>query len=99
MTDIKDWKQLHAENLAKIPAAMRDQAVEFLRGYFSNAPTTIADVKEAMAKDPQTWWAPYHLTWGMAVRNLLRRNGYGEKQFGVDNLDDYYVGLIEEAFQ
>lgn len=40
---------------------------------------------------------PLHFTWGMAVRNLLRDKGYGEKYFDVDNLDDYYVELIEKA--
>lgn len=40
---------------------------------------------------------PLHHGWGTAVRNLLREHGFGEKEFGVDNLDDYYVPLVEVA--
>ena len=39
----------------------------------------------------------FHFTWGMAVRNLLRSGGFGEKELEVDNLDDYYVAIIEMA--
>jgi hypothetical protein len=30
----------------------------------------------------------------MNVRNLLRANGSGKSDLGVDNLDDYAVGLV-----
>ena len=40
---------------------------------------------------------PFHLREGMALRNLLRAGGYGERELGVDNLDDVYIGLMEEA--
>lgn len=40
---------------------------------------------------------PFHFREGMSIRNLLRMNGYGERELGVDNLDDVYIGLIEEA--
>lgn len=33
----------------------------------------------------------------MNVRNLLRANGFGESDLGVDNLDGYTVGLVELA--
>jgi hypothetical protein len=33
----------------------------------------------------------------MAVRNLLRKGGFGEKELGVGNLDDVYVELVEQA--
>lgn len=35
--------------------------------------------------------------WGMGVRNALREHGFGEEPFGVRNLDNIYVPLIEEA--
>jgi hypothetical protein len=38
-----------------------------------------------------------HHGWGTAVRNLLRARGYGERELKVDNLDDYYVALVEAA--
>ncbi len=40
---------------------------------------------------------PLHHGWGTAVRNLLRTEGFGEKELGVDNLDDYYTALVEAA--
>lgn len=90
-----DWKKFNADECAKIPPAIRAQAVIFLRGYFT------ADVCEqiiaAEKADPQEWWVGHHAFWGMGVRNALRSAGYGEKALGVDNLDDVYIGLIEEA--
>lgn len=43
------------------------------------------------------WRTPYRHDWLMNVRNLLRANGFGESDLGVDNLDDYAVGLVELA--
>lgn len=44
-----------------------------------------------------TGLAGYHMGWGMGVRNALREHGFGEEPFGVRNLDNIYVPLIEEA--
>lgn len=38
-----------------------------------------------------------HFGFGMAVRNLLRKEGFGEDYFGIENLDDVYVPLLEMA--
>lgn len=38
-----------------------------------------------------------HMGWGMAERNWLRQQGYGEKYWPVENLDDYYVSLVYHA--
>jgi hypothetical protein len=38
-----------------------------------------------------------HHGWGTGVRNWLRQRGLGEAYFGIDNLDDYYVPLVELA--
>jgi hypothetical protein len=58
-----------------------------------------AEIREEYAKHPADWWAPHHLLWGMSVRNLLRDKGFGESYFGVSNLDDIYVALVEEALK
>ena len=94
----RDWKQFHVDNLNKIHPEKRQLAIKFLQGYFADAPSTIQEIHLAIEKDPQTWWVDYHLTWGMGVRNLLRRNGFSEVDLGVENLDDCYVALIESAF-
>ena len=54
-------------------------------------------VREAIDEHPQCWWVSRHVTWGLGIRNELRENGHGETDLGVHNLDDVYVGLIEEA--
>lgn len=43
------------------------------------------------------WIIPYHFHWGMSVRNRLRDAGFGEQAFGIVNLDNVYVALIEAA--
>jgi hypothetical protein len=57
------------------------------------------EILAAYKADPEGWWAPHHFLWGMSVRNLLRQKGFGEDHFGVDNLDDFYIPLVEEALE
>jgi hypothetical protein len=54
-------------------------------------------IRAAIAKDPYTWWSLYHHGWGTAIRNLLRNHGFGEKETGIENLDDVYIQLVELA--
>lgn len=72
-------------------------AVAFLRGYFSEDVDTSMLIQNAICNDPKDWWVGYHFHWGMAVRNLLRKHGYGEDQLKVTTLDDHYVSIVEEA--
>jgi hypothetical protein len=97
MGEPRDWKKLHEENVRKLDPAMRDRAAAYLRHKLS--PAVIAEVRALIAADPQEWWVPYHFDWMMAIRNALREAGYGEQQLGIDNLDDYAVGLVELAVQ
>jgi acyl carrier protein len=57
---------------------------------------TLTQVRELFAEDPEQWWLEHHMFFGMGVRNLLRKNGFGDDRFG-DNLDDYWVELVERA--
>lgn len=43
------------------------------------------------------WSAPYHFNWGMHIHNKLRQHLFSEQAFGVTNLDNIYVRLVEEA--
>ena len=54
-------------------------------------------IRKEIMKDSVGWFAPYHFTWGMAIRNALRQNGFGEEYFMIENLDDIYVELVEDA--
>lgn len=68
-------------------------AIEFLRCYLKDKEI----IKMAIQIDPECWFAPYHFNWGMAIRNGLRCEGFGESYFEIDNLDDIYVELVEET--
>lgn len=45
----------------------------------------------------KTDWALYHFGGGMAYRNWLRGQGFGERDFEIENLDNIYVELLKEA--
>ena len=81
---------------AALPAELKAPALAFLRTTLTPAQDQI---RVAMQSDPATWWAKYHFGWGMATRNALRRAGFGEEYFGVHNLDDIYIELVEEALR
>lgn len=82
-------------------------AVQFLRGWINQKEAALEenDPAEPMAQviakmineNPNDWCTGIHFGWGMYMRNLLRTNGYGEKELGLQNLDDYYAAIIEEA--
>ena len=69
--------------------------MQFLRKRFGKGMRQL--LREAIEENPQRWWVARHYGWGTRVRNELRSNGHGESEFGVGNLDDVYVGLIEEG--
>ena len=71
----------------------KQQAIDFLKINLIDQDKIRLEIN----KDPENWISPFHFGWGMTIRNLLRVNGFDEKFFSVDNLDDIYVELIEEA--
>ena len=89
------------------PPHTPDGAILFLRNWLSQKSgkeknedperPLIEVVTEMIKENNQEWWLGLHFGWGMTMRNLLRENGYGEKDLGIGNLDDYYVGWIEQA--
>ena len=40
-----------------------------------------------------------HFQFATAVRNELRCSGFGERELGVQNLDDVYLFIVEEAMK
>lgn len=63
---------------------------------------TVRAVREAMATSGAHVWIFDtdnfgHFNFGMGFRNWMRQSGIGEDYFGIGNLDDYYVSLIEHA--
>ena len=71
------------------------KAVDFLRGWLT--PSVQQQIREVINIKSPDWPAAYHMGWGMGVRNALRDSGFGEEPFGVRNLDNIYVPLVEEA--
>jgi hypothetical protein len=48
---------------------------------------------------PKYWITPIHHGLGTSIRNLLRGNGFGEKDLGIENLDDYYEDLVDGVLE
>lgn len=86
-----ECEQMYSE----IPQEKKDAAIKAFRQ--SAYAIAFPEIREAIAADPDHWNAPYHLWWGMSVRNFFRQQGFGEEYFGVDNLDCIYAFLVEEA--
>ncbi len=88
-----DWRKFHADNVAKLDRRKALAAAEFLREWTR---PVAAKLKAEMEADPE-WWVGHHHGAMMSCRNELRANGFGERELGIDNLDDYAVGLLELA--
>lgn len=100
MPDVYDPQE---EAVADLQAAREcgrwEAAVEHLRG---KLPYLVKEqIRRLMLhqdpEEPSSWMSPFHFTAGMAIRNLLRDAGFGEKEMGVTNLDNIYVELVEEV--
>ena len=78
---------------SEIPQEKKDAAIKAFRE--SDYAQTFPEIRKAIAEDGEHWNVPYHLGWGMGVRNFFRQEGFGEEFFCVDNLDCCYKFLIE----
>ncbi len=99
MTDLLKQAQKRAAKdlkLARVHGSIWSGAVVFLRKWIPH--DTKREIREGLKRDRDFIIAGgRHFTWGMQVRNELRRNGFGEKNFEIDNMDNIYVELIREA--
>lgn len=85
-----ECKQMYKDLSAELKAPALEMLAKELK-------SVTPQITKTYKLNPKTWYVPYHLFWGMEVRNLLRNKGYGEDYFGVHNLDDIYIALVEEA--
>jgi hypothetical protein len=85
----------HTERLAEIDPAKVRVAVAVIKG--AVPADSLKEIRKQAEIDPEEWWVGSHFHFGMSIRNLLRSNGCGEAFMGFDNLDDYYVPLLEIA--
>ena len=89
--------ETHEECLAlyrSIPDEQKAPALAFLRDMLS---LDGEEIRRHHAANPERWWAAGHFGRGMAIRNALRTAGFGETYFHIANLDDIYIGLVEES--
>jgi len=94
MGDVQRMREERA--VARVPEEKKEAAAEFLRGLFTQEQKD--QLREMMEGATDHFWvSPIHFWGGMAIRNALRQNGFGEKELGIENLDYIYARLIERA--
>jgi len=97
MTD-QELYDFHQARLNSLDPELREKMVALLRGKLTG-PECNWRPNGAITDNPLTWWIPLHFTWGMGVRSALRKAGFTEAATGLDNLDNYWVGLVELAIK
>ena len=97
MTDTYDraLREQRADLKIALGSTLWPKAVLFLRDWLT--PSVQQQIREVINIKSPDWPAGYHMGWGMGVRNALREHGFGEEPFGIKNLDNIYVTLVEEA--
>ncbi len=84
------------ECVATVSEEKKRAAAEFLS---NELPKDVKiKIKEMIvASKNRYWFAGLHFTTGMQIRNMLRQNGFSEKEIGIENLDYIYCKLLERA--
>lgn len=91
-----DDKTYYEEKLNEIPKDFLDECVDLIQKEFpQELKNDISDRIET--KGLIEWAIPYHHSWGVGVRNLLRENGLTDDKLPDENWDDYYIQVIELA--
>jgi hypothetical protein len=52
----------------------------------------LSNIRRAVRNEE--FWKTQHFATGMAIRNFLRSNGYGEDEMNIWNLDDHYIPIL-----
>lgn len=81
------------EYLKECPDWIVEKGVLYLTNLFNH--DLKEDVVRLHKRDPETWWASSHFTWGMQIRNLLRDNVCLDNKLPSGNWDDYYIQIVE----
>lgn len=85
----------YKEKFLEIPATLREEAATFLAVHLDQLTKDL--IIEAWQREGSKWCTPFHMFWGMSIRNNLRNAGWTDDQLPDGNWDDYYVSLIEYA--
>lgn len=87
----------HDERWAELDQDIKIKAMAAVRCVSTKE--DVDKIKKAYAKNPATWWTPYHFYWGMKIRNKIRTLARVlDDQLPSGNWDDYYVPAVEAAF-
>ena len=91
----QELRDFHQSRLNALRPIVRDSMVNVLRDGIPEEAKAL--FRTEIAANPLGWSVYFHFSAGMEIRNVLRQAGYGEKETGIDNLDNLWVPLVEEA--
>lgn len=83
--------------LNELPKALVQKAVDHIRKTLSQQ--MIETIQKTIDKDGLHEWAiPYHMSFGMVIRNQLRKDAkIPDQLLPSGNWDDYYISILEVA--
>jgi hypothetical protein len=84
----------HQQKFNSLEPELRQQMVDYIRDKIT--PADRAVIRQQIKAKPLLWWAGHHHFFGMSVRNSLRQQGFTDERVG-DNLDNYWVAIVEAA--
>lgn len=88
--------EFHQNKFTSLPANLRERMIARVKEVLHEE--DLPKIRQAIASNPLSWWAPYHFFFGMAIRNALREAKLGEHEFPfLQNLDDHWVSIVEAA--
>jgi hypothetical protein len=102
-----EWRTMRKRYAMKLSQDARTRALETINREMSEGAKAL--IRELGKDDPQWWmamqclpqssWTHHFPTWNWLreVREGFKHDGLDEASMGVDNLDDYIIGLVEMA--
>jgi hypothetical protein len=96
MTD-EEYMQFHDDRYNELPQTIKYKAIETLKSNINNIGRN--QIRMVIKADRINWGSPHHFSWGMGIRNLLRKNVCLDGDLPSGNWDDYYIRLVEKAVE
>ena len=94
-----EWRAVRKRYAMRLPPDIRTKAVEAISQELSEI--NKADIRD-LGKDNAEWWISMQClqkkpNWVLQTRDALSRAGLNRETMGIDNVDDYIIGLVEMA--
>lgn len=93
-----EFKEFHNKCFSEMPMDLKIKAVNYLKEFLSDE--IKQSIKNLYNKDPIFWMskAMLHFSWGMFIRNKLRKEcEILDDVLPTGNWDDYYTQCVEAA--